>query len=156
MNESDLPPPQPLFDLGGMGPEDARDYVLSLVTHLKQTEMALKAAEEEVDRWEERWNLAQQRGQPDLSQQAESERAQALVKKAQLSIEVEEFRAGVEKIKKQLLLLPLTQRTVNTDVLQENLANLGGTLDAVTPTVKKLQADEALAALKRRMSEGKS
>ena len=154
MDEQDLPPPQPLFDLTGMGPDDAKDYVLSLATHLKQTEAALKTAEEEVKRWEERWALAQQRGLMELSLQAENQRAEALVRKSQLEIEAEEFRAGVEKLKKQLFLLPLTQRTINTDVLQENLAQLGGALDSVTPVTKKKEADEALAALKKKMAEG--
>jgi hypothetical protein len=154
MNENELPPPQPLFDLGGMGPDDAKDYVLSLTAHLKQTEAALKTAEEEFKLWEERLVLASQRGQADLIRRAEDQKADAAARKTQLELEVRDFRAGVDKVKKQLLLLPLTQRTVNTDVLQENLAHLGGSLDSVTPTVKKIQADEALAALKKRMSGG--
>ena len=132
-----------------MGPDDAKGYVLSLATHLKQTEAALKGAEVELRLWEERLARADQLQQPDLRVEAEKKREGIAERKANLEREVQDFRLGVEKIKKQLLLLPLTQRSVNTDVLQENLAKLGGTLDPVTPVVKKLQADEALAIEKR-------
>ncbi len=155
MDKPDLPPPQPLFDLTGMGPEDAKDYVLSLTTHLKQTEVALAKAQEELKLWEGRVALATQHSQEKLLNEAEVQRDQAAARKLSLELEVQDFRVGIDKLKKQLLLLPMTQRTINTDVLQENLARLGGTLDPVTPTVKKLEADDALAALKKRLAEGK-
>ena len=155
MDDPAPPPEQPLFDLTGMAPAAAREYVLSLAAHLKQAEAELHTADEEVMLWAGRIVLADQQGLSDLKTQAEAQRVLAVDKRTRLELEVWEFRDGLEKLKKQLLLLPMTQRTVNTDALLENLANLGGALDSVTPVVKRAQADDALAALKKKMSEGK-
>jgi len=148
------PPSQPLFDLTGMAPADARDYVLSITAHLKQAEAELVAADEEVKLWASRIVLADEQGLAELKTQAEAKRVELVDKRTKLELEVWEFRDGVEKLKKQLLLLPLTQRTVNTDALLENLAHLGGPLDNVTPVTKRAEADDALAALKKRLAEG--
>jgi hypothetical protein len=155
MDDPAPPPAQPLFDLTGMSASDARDYVLSLTAHLKQAEGELAAADEEVKLWANRIVLADEKGLADLRAQAEAQRVSAVDKRTKLELEVWEFRDGVEKLKKQLLLLPLTQRTVNTDALLENLAKLGGPLDEVTPVTRQAQADDALAALKKRLAEGK-
>jgi len=155
MDDTSPRPERPLFDLTGMAPADAREYVLSLAAHLKQTEAELQAADEEVVLWAGRIVLADQQGLPDLKAQAEAQRVQAVDKRTKLELEVWEFRDGLEKLKKQLLLLPLTQRTVNTEALMENLAHLGGPLDSVTPIVRQAQADDALAALKKRLAEEK-
>ena len=155
MDEPGLPPSQPLFDLTGMAPADAKQYIVSLTAHLKQTESELAAADDEVKLWSQRIVLADQNGMAELKAQAEAQRVACVDKRTKLELEVWEFRDGVEKLKKQLLLLPLTQRTVNTDALMENLAHLGGPLDNVTPVTRQAQADDALAALKKKMSEGK-
>ena len=152
MDQNDLPPPQPLFDLTGMGPEDAKDYVLSLTAHLKQTEAALKSADDEVALWDKRVSLAHQAGQPELEAEATVQHEQAKARKTALELEVQDFRLGLDKVKKQLQLLPLTQRSVNTDLLQENLTKLAGPLDSVTPTAKQMEAEDALAALKRKLA----
>jgi len=154
MDDSGLPPNQPLFDLTGMSPSDARDYVISLTAHLKQAEAELGAADEEVKLWASRIVLADEKNLVELKSQAEAKRVEAVDRRTKLELEVWEFRDGVEKLKKQLLLLPLTQRTVNTDALLDNLATLGGPLDQVTPTLKRTEADDALAALKKRLAEG--
>lgn len=154
MDQSGQPPAQPLFDITGMNPSDARDYVVSITAHLKQSEADLAAADEEVKLWANRIVLAEEKAMAELRTQAEAKRAEAVERRTKLELEVWEFRDGVEKLKKQLLLLPMTQRTVNTDALLEGLANLGGPLDQVTPMAKRAEADDALAALKKRLAEG--
>lgn len=153
MESNGQPPAQPLFDITGMTPADARDYVVSIAAHLKQAEADLAAADEEVKLWAGRIVLAEEKGLTELRAQAEARRVAAVDRRTKLELEVWEFKDGVEKLKKQLLLLPMTQRTVNTEALLENLANLGGPLDQVTPTVKRAEADDALAALKKRLAE---
>lgn len=150
---SDMPPSQPLFDLTGMSPADARDYVVSITAHLKQTEAELAAADNEVRLWAARIVLADEKGMAELKAQAEAKRVEAVDRRTKLELEVWEFRDGVEKLKKQLPLLPLTQRTINTDALLDNLATLGGALDQVTPLAKRAEAEDALAALKKRLAE---
>jgi len=66
-------------------------------------------------------------------------------------MEVWEFREGISKLKKDLMVLPSTQRTVNPQALQEQLEQIIGGHDAVTPAVKKWEADEALEQLKKKM-----
>jgi len=143
----------PLFDITGMEPSDAQEYVLSIAAHLKQTEAALTAADEDSQRWAQRVTLARGQGHSDLEAQAEAQRVAAVDRRTKLELEVGEFRAGLDALKKQLLLLPLTQRTINTEALLENLAKLGGPLDAVTPLAKQAEAEDALAALKKRLAE---
>lgn len=154
MSDSPLPPSQPLFDITGMNPEDAKSYVASIIAHLKQAEAELAAADEAVKLWASRIVLADEKGMTELRAQAEAKRTEEVDRRTKLELEVWEFREGVEKLKKQLLLLPMTQRTVNTEALLEGLANLGGPLDTVTPAVKRAEADDALAALKKRLAEG--
>jgi hypothetical protein len=43
---------------------------------------------------------------------------------------------------------------VNTDALLESLTQLAGPIDTVTPATRQAEADEALAALKKKLSEG--
>jgi len=126
MDESKPTPEQPLFDVSGMTVADAKDYTVSIVAHLKQTEAELAAADEEAQTWAGRVQLAEQQGSPELRAQAEAKRVEAVDRRTRLELEAVEFREGVEKLKKQLQLLPLTQRTVNTDALLDNLAHLGG------------------------------
>lgn len=155
MEQSASPPSQPLFDLTGMTPEAARDYVVSITAHLKQTEAELAAADEAVKLWAGRIVLADQQGRADLRAEAEARRVQEVDRRTKLELEVWEFREGVEKLKKQLPLLPLTQRTVNTDALLENLAHLAGPLDELGPVARRAEADDALAALKKKLAEGR-
>jgi phage shock protein A len=135
-----------------MSPEDARSYVVSLTTHLKKTETDLVACGEELATWQGRVALAGQKGMDELLTQATARVAELNARKSALESEVGEFRVGIAKLKKDLLLLPLTQRTVSTLALQESLDQLTGGHDAVSPAVKGWQADDALAALKRKIS----
>jgi len=153
MDDPTPAPERPLFDVTGLSLPDAQDYTVSIVAHLKQTEAELAAADDEVQVWAGRVQLAEQQALPELRAQAEAKRVEAVDRRTKLELEVWEFRDGVEKLKKQLQLLPLTQRTVNTDALLESLAHLGGPLDNVTPVTRRAEADNALAALKKRLSE---
>jgi len=151
MDES--PDTRPLFDLTGMSPADAKDYVFSLATHLKQVEAEIGTIKTEQTRWQERAALAERQGLAQLRQQAVDQANTLAAKQAERETEAEEFRAGLDQLKKQLLLLPLTQRTVNTDALLESLTQLSGPVDHVTPAAKQAEADEALAALKKKLAE---
>jgi len=153
MDDTAPAPERPLFDVTGLSLADAKDYTVSIVAHLKQAEAELAAADDEVQLWAGRAQLAEQQSLPELKAQAEAKRVEAVDRRTKLELEVWEFRDGVEKLKKQLQLLPLTQRTVNTDALLESLAHLGGPLDSVTPITRRVEADDALAALKKRLSE---
>lgn len=152
MDES--PDSQPLFDISGMNPADAKDYVFSLATHLKQVEAEIESIKKEQDVWQERAQLAERQGLSDLRAQVADKMNALAATRTDREAEAREFRAGLDSLKKQLLLLPMTQRTVNTDTLLESITQLAGPLDTVTPATKQAEADEALAALKKKLSEG--
>ncbi len=145
---------QPLFDITGMGPEDAKDYVFSLATHLKQVEAEIVSIQREQARWQERAELAERQGLADLRAQVTDKMNALAATRAEREAEAREFRAGLDSLKKQLLLLPTTQRTVNTEALLESITQLAGPIDSVTPAAKQAEADEALAALKKKLAEG--
>gem|GEM_PF-1913970 len=145
------PPAQPLFDLSGMSTEDAKSYILSLATHLKKSEADLESCEEDLLLWTGRLELATSKGMPELQAQASSRVEELKRKKLSFEMEVWEFREGVSKLKKDLMVLPSTQRTVNPQALQEQLGQIIGGHDNVTPEVKKWEADEALAQLKKKL-----
>jgi len=151
MDES---PEKPLFDISGMNQEDAQEYVLSLATHLKQVEAEIAAIKADQQRWQERTALAERQGLVELRQQATDAANAAQTKLTEREAEAREFRAGLDSLKKQMLRLPMTQRTVNTDALLESIAQVAGPLDRVTPAAKQAEADEALAALKKKLAEG--
>lgn len=141
-----------LFDLTGMKESDARDYILSMAAHLKQTEDQIGSLDEEITLWRGRVDLAADRGLTPLREQTQLKVQELIDKKTLLETEAGEFRSGVERMKKQLPLLASLKRNVNTAALQENLDKIAGPLDQVTPALRDAQAEEALAALKKKMA----
>ena len=149
----DEPDDRPLFDISGMTAADAKDYVFSLATHLKQVEAEIETIKADSARWQERAALAERQGLAELRQQAVDTVNGLASKQTERETEAREFRVGLDHLKKQLALLPLTERTVNTDALLESLIQLAGPVDDVTPAAKQAEADEALAALKKKLAE---
>lgn len=145
--------PANVFSLEGLDEPAARSYLASIVSHLHQTETELKAADADVVRWSERIVLAENSLKPELAAQARVQREIAVQKRTKLEMEVWEFRDGVESLKKQLQILPSTHRSINPQALLETLETMAGPLDPIAPLARQASADEALAALKKRLSD---
>src|SRR5579862_7771604 len=101
MDES--PDSQPLFDVTGMSHDDAKDYVLSLATHLKQVEAEIAAIQTEQIVWQERAGLAERQGLADLRAQVADKMNALAATRSDREAEAREFRAGLDSLKKQLL-----------------------------------------------------
>jgi len=144
------------FDLSGMDEPTARSYVLSMIVHLRQIEGEVEELSRQSNLWQTRYTTATQAGRTDLAQQAQLQKDSAASKKAALDAEVQRFQVGVESMKRQLKTLPALQRTIDAELLLAGLSELGGAPDSVTPELRKLEADDALAELKRRLAAERS
>ncbi len=147
---------RPLFDLQGLSEPDAKDYIASLEAHYHQVLAELAKLEFDLTLWNQRVQTAEQSSKPELADQARAQVSHFLTTQAELQNEAEEFREGLEKLKQDLKLLPLTQRNVDPELLLSAFEKLAGPTDQITPLARKAEAEEALAALKERLKQEKN
>ena len=144
-------PDQPLFDLQGMSESDAKEYIASLSTHYHQIASELEQLSLDLEVWNRRVQTAEAAGKAELADQARARVSQLLETQASLNREAQEFQLGLEKLKNDLKLLPLTQRTIDPELLLDALEKVAGPTDQITPLARQAEAEEALAALKERL-----
>ncbi len=148
---------QPLFDLRGMSERDAKEYVASLSAHYHQLSTELEQISLDLDVWNRRVQTAETAGRAELADQARARVNQLLETQVKLQTERRDFQLGLDKLKSDLKLLPLTQRTIDPELLLEALEKVAGPVDQLTPLARQAEAEEALAALKERLKgENKS
>jgi hypothetical protein len=153
MNETDP------YDLRGMAPGAAREYLFAHATDLGLLEKKLAEKAAAVGTWRERQRLAQDAGRGELMAAAESQVSAGLAELDALKAEAEALRAGVEKMKRQIPGLNARERSVDPDLLLAELQGLSGQdpegPDAEFGKLKKeSEAEEALAKLKKNLAEG--
>jgi phage shock protein A len=146
------------YDLTGMSVADAKEYLLNLVTTMKLSEKELSSLMEETAKWKSRVELARSKGMDDILAEAEKEIERITIRMISLGEEVLSYKNGVEEIRRQLPGLAARERSVDPDLLeQELLMTLGQTEEeaATEKAFKKLEkenaADSALEALKSKM-----
>ena len=146
------------YDLTGMGVTEAKEYILNYITTLKLTQKEISSLEEEAVKWKSRIELARSKGAEDILGEAERETEKIGIRLAGLGEEVRDLKDGIEAMKRQLPGLAARERSVDPDLLeQELLMALGQTEeDAATERAfRKLEkentADAALEALKIKM-----
>jgi phage shock protein A len=150
-------------DLSGMDPASAREYTTKFETTLKLREKETEKLAEGLSLWESRVNLARSKGAEDLALQAEREAAFIRERISALDAEIETLKTQIDKMKKQLPALEARARSVDPDLLEQELLMAAGYLPgdaekaAVDRTLKAVEerasADAALAALKRKMGK---
>ena len=145
-------------DLTGMNVTEAKEYIHNYITTLKLTQKEISALEDEAVKWKNRIELARSRGMEDILAEAEKEADKVDAKLAGLGEEVRDLKDGIEAMKRQLPGLAARERSVDPDLLeQELLMALGQTEEdaATEKAFKKLEkensADAALEALKAKM-----
>lgn len=139
-------------DLEGLGPQEAREYVLAFLTTLKQTEKDVARIREELELWNRRIGLAEGKGDAALAAAARARAEELKAKNAGLEAEILDLRAKVGVLKQKLMSLQATGgRLVDTDLLLAQLQMLVGEKDTLSETFKKETADADLAALKKKM-----
>ncbi|MDR2793744.1 MAG: chromosome partitioning protein [Treponema sp.] len=156
-------------DLSGMEPASAREYIASYITTLKLWEKETEKLSAGLSLWESRVNLARSKethfkGAEELILQAEKEAALIRERISALDGEIETLKTQIEKMKRQLPALEARARSVDPDLLEQELLAAVGYLpgDEEKATVdRNLKAmmenastDAALVALKKKMGKG--
>jgi phage shock protein A len=146
-----------------MNVSDAKDYIAQYATTVKLSEKQREEYAAEVARWESRISLARSKGAEELALQAEKEADRARAKQAALDMEIADLKGKIEHMRRQLPGLAARERTVDPDLLEQELLMAAGYLPgeeekaAVDSSFKALEqnasADDALAALKAKMGK---
>ena len=127
----------------GLDTAGAKEYILGFVSTLKLTEKNLEALREESAKWDRRLSLARDQGKEDLAAEAEKERDRVLSRIADLEQEAAELRIQIADLKQQLAILPSRERSIDPDLLEQELLILSG----------RLPGDEKAAAQDRAFEE---
>lgn len=148
-------------DLTGLTQDQAREYIAAHLTSLKLTEKKVSELDAEIAKWRGRAELARSKGAEDLAQAAEAEAARLGEDRARIGGEAEELRLQIEGMRHQLGALPAKERSIDPDLLEQELIIAAGgtpgeentlrTERAIAELEKENAAEEALAALKERL-----
>jgi phage shock protein A len=150
---------QRIDDLRGMTPADAKEYIFHFIATLKLTEKNRAGLEAEQEKWRKREELARNKGAEDLAVEARRETERIQGKLESLSAEEAELKAQIETMRKQLPALAARERSIDPDLLEQELnIALGRDLAAGNPAgealdrqFENMSADAALEALKAKM-----
>lgn len=112
-------------DLSGLSLDGAKEYILAHITQLKLNEKQACELEAEAAVWRERAALALSRADAALAAEAEEQAGALLNKASGLRLESGELRAGVDQMKRRLPSIAAGARTVDPDLLLEELLIAG-------------------------------
>lgn len=129
-----------------------REYLISLISTLKQTRGALGEQRQELERWRQRAELAREKGREDLAAQAEQRAREAEQALERIRTEehelMREFREARAKYKIESM---IPEKSVDPDRLLATLESVAGTPDNLQEELNRTAVDEQLAALKREL-----
>lgn len=142
------------YDLSGMDMESAKEYVLAVIITLKQTIKRIETLSQEKQVWQSRVKLAEQKGAPEMRREAEK-RVESLTEEIdKIKIEAEEYSKQADILKRQLSLLKIrTPSMDNLDMLLAQLSLLEEEPDKTAESFREFEAQAALEALKKKLSE---
>jgi phage shock protein A len=137
------------YDITGLDPKSAQEYVLAAVTTLKATENRRAELQNEFDMWAKRIGLAKEHGKEDLLAQAESRKAEVAADLAHIKAEEAELKGGVIRLKGQLkLILGAPELSGDADLLAAQLELMDDDRDDLADQFREEEANDALAQLK--------
>ena len=146
--------------LAGMSAAAAREYIFGFAATLKITEKEIRALEEEAAKWKNRVDLARSRASADLLAEAEKQVERIAARLEELQNEERGLKEQIETMRRQLPGLAARERSVDPDVLQQEILMALGSSDEEAATEaafikmeKEAASDAALSALKARMKE---
>jgi len=113
-------------NLSGMNPAGAKDYILNFITTLRLTEKNIQNLDEEISKWQSRIDLAGSKGQTELALDAQKEKDRLLEKKINLTAEADQLKQQIEEMKRQLPLLASRERSIDPDLLEQELLIAAG------------------------------
>jgi len=148
-------------NLAGMSPADAKEYIFNFISTLKLTEKQILNLDDEINKWQSRIDLANSKGEENLALEAEKEKSRLLEKQALLKEEAERLKRQIEEMRRQLPLLAARERSVDTDLLEQEMIMAAGFLPGDDEKAKaerrfkemekEQAADAALEELKAKM-----
>ncbi|MDR0567750.1 MAG: chromosome partitioning protein [Spirochaetaceae bacterium] len=148
-------------DLSGLSVSEAKEYIAQHIITLRLTEKKRQDAEEAFAKWVSRIQLARAKGAEDLAKEAETEAEKLKAQRDLLETEITELQSLIESMRKQLRVLGSRERTVDPDLLEQELIIAAGYMPgeeakaAADRRFKELEkadaADAALQALKAKM-----
>ena len=144
------------FDISGMDLRAAKEYILAVISTLKQIKTKRIQLEKDLELWKNRIELAQTNDRSDLLAHAEVKVADVQSDLEQISAEEAAFAAGVSRMKAQLSAIQVgAELTVDTDRLLAEFELMTEKPDELTEKFKKEEADIALQQLKEQMESEK-
>ncbi len=155
-------------DIRGMSAADARAYAIEFMTALKTLERDLATVGDEISLWAKRVELAASKGAAELEAAARAKLDELGIKRATLSSERDELAGKVERIRGKLPMAGATELSVDPDLLLAELRMAAGqspddrddipgvSSPKLADDLAALGADDALAALKKKLNEGKA
>ncbi len=151
-------------DLRGMDTASAKEYLVAHMASLKLTEKKRAELDAETRKWNGRAELARSKGETELALAAEAEAARLAQETERIAAEEAELRGRIESMRHQLGGLAARERSVDPDLLEQELliatGKLGGDAagEAAEDAAGKISiiernqiADAALEALKAKM-----
>jgi phage shock protein A len=143
----------------GMSAAAAKDYILALITTLKLTEKEIHSLEEGAAKWKDRVELACSQGKNDLAAEAEREAVKINEKLAGMREEERSLKNQIEAIRRRLPGLAARERSIDPDLLEQELLIALGRTEEEAETVRAFEklekensADAALRALKEKLN----
>ena len=130
-----------------MNTTEAKEYIFGLISTIKLTEKEIQSLEEEAAKWKNRIALASSKGDEALLREAEKETERINSRLVTLMEERQSFRNDVEKMQRDLPGIAARERTVDADLLgQELLMALGQTEEEVKAKreFEKMEKDDAV------------
>jgi len=150
-------------DITAMNPGEVKDYILNFISTLKLTEKQINNLDDEILKWQSRLELATSKDMNDLAQEAQKEISRLTEKKAALCSETKQLKQKIEEMRLQLPVLASRQRSIDTDLLEQELLMAAGYMPGDEEKArterefreleKTQKADTALDELKTKMQK---
>ena len=148
-------------DICGMDKKSVKEYIFGFISTLKITEKQLRDLNNELTKWENRCELAKTKGAQELATEAEKEVEIIRNKQQQFIIEINELKSQINKMLKQLPLLAAKERSIDVNLLEQDILIALGYLPGDENKVhndrlfskleKEASAEAALLELKAKM-----
>ncbi|MDR1588044.1 MAG: chromosome partitioning protein [Treponema sp.] len=148
-------------NLDGLDAAGVKEFIYAYISTLKLTEKKIRALEEDLNKWASRIELARAGNHADLAAEAEKETEKIREQKQALSAETEILKGQIEEIRKKLPLIAARERSIDPDLLEQELLMATGRLPGEEDKArterlfkdmeKENAADIALAELKAKM-----
>ena len=140
------------FDPRNFDVRAAKEYLLSLLTTMKQLKTKHTQLEEEVAKWQSRVILADEKGRPDLAAQASTRLNDAKEQLSRIRGEEVELLRERDELKRQILIAKdMPEMKVDADLLLAQMQMITGEPDTVAEEFKNEEVEGALRSLKQQL-----